>query len=52
MLAELSFKADLGKPDSVDRADALLARLIRTVDPSWLAPGSSKTAEAYDCKSP
>jgi len=49
LVAELSFKADLGKPNAEHDADALLARLIRTLDPSWLAPGSSKTAEAYDC---
>lgn len=52
LLAELSFKANLGKPDSQRRADELLSRLIRSLDPSSFAAGGSKTAEAYQCDGP
>lgn len=49
MLAELSFKASLGDPDSEHRADELAARVMRTVRADWLAQGSSKTSALFKC---
>lgn len=51
MVAELSFKADPEQPETMARATALMDRLVRTIDPTWLAPGGSKTEAAAACKS-
>jgi hypothetical protein len=50
IVAELSFKADPKKPDTMARADALMGRLARTIDPTWVAPGGSKTEAAAACQ--
>jgi hypothetical protein len=49
MLAELSFKAGLDDAVSLRRADALAARLTRTIDADWLSADVSKTSAVFKC---
>ncbi len=49
LLVELSFKAKSDKPEGLPKADALMMKILHTIDPSWLASGGSKTEAAAAC---